>query len=246
MKLILFIALIVNLSSLFSQSVDSVHFTEFATPIEIFPKWTQGSNVKMMMNVTSRIKYPSDECIVGTTVLQVTIDTLGQVCDPKIMRSVSKKVDEQLLELICNYEFEPGMRMGRKVEYVINLPIRIELRWSAKSALLIFGQEVGISRLVPTVVQRPVPIETKWSIGKRRGEVGVRRTVAKRSDGWLGPDEETGFAKVSWSGWPQTRMGELQFARYAYLLCCVSPPRHVYLLGSVSRPLGLSSALIST
>ena len=73
------------------------------------------------------IKYPNGQCIAGITVLQFKVDTLGQVKEPKIMRSLSKEIDEQLLKIIWNYKFEPGILIDKKAEFNLNLPIRIKL-----------------------------------------------------------------------------------------------------------------------
>jgi outer membrane biosynthesis protein TonB len=100
---------------------------ELVTPIEIQPKWENGSNQDLMKLIQSKIKYPSEECIEGTTVLQFKIDTIGNVIEPKIMRSISLNIDKQLTSEIVNYKFEPGSIMNRKSEFSMNFPFRIKL-----------------------------------------------------------------------------------------------------------------------
>lgn len=127
MKWVVIIQLIFSLNYLVAQNVDSIESLVFVTPIEIMPKWTQGTNNELIQEITSSIKYPYEQCIEGITVLQFKVDTLGQVKEPKIMRSLSKEIDQQLLKIIWNYKFEPGIQIDKKVEMVLVLPIRIKL-----------------------------------------------------------------------------------------------------------------------
>ncbi len=99
----------------------------FITPHQTPPKYKYGTNKELMEILYSKIQYPIQECIEGTTILQFTIDTLGQVQDPIIRKSISKKIDAQLLEEICNFEFEPGTLRRKKVKTNMNLPFRIKL-----------------------------------------------------------------------------------------------------------------------
>ena len=123
-KYIIIILLSLQFVILNAQAIESI---ELVTPIEIQPKWTLGTNEQLIMEITSKIEYPVEQCIEGITVLQFTVDTLGQVANPKIRRSISKKIDEQLLNLICDYEFEPGILFDRKSNFNMYLPIRIKL-----------------------------------------------------------------------------------------------------------------------
>jgi len=127
MKWVVIIQLIFSLNYLVAQNVDSIESLVFVTPIEIMPKWTKGTNRELIQEITSSIKYPNEQCIEGITVLQFKVDTLGQVKEPKIMRSLSKEIDQQLLKIIWNYKFEPGILIDKKVELILNLPIRIKL-----------------------------------------------------------------------------------------------------------------------
>jgi outer membrane biosynthesis protein TonB len=127
MKWILIIQLAFSMNYIFAQNLDSKDTLVFVTPLEILPKWTEGTNKELIQEITMNIKYPNGQCIAGITVLQFKVDTLGQVKEPKIMRSLSKEIDEQLLKIIWNYKFEPGILIDKKAEFNLNLPIRIKL-----------------------------------------------------------------------------------------------------------------------
>lgn len=109
-----------------AQNTDSTGMVGFINP-NILPVWKEGTNQELVKHIFRSIKYPNEDCISGVTILQAKIDTFGHVIDAKILRSVSKKIDAQLLGIISNYCFEPGYFRDKKVESFINIPIRISL-----------------------------------------------------------------------------------------------------------------------
>lgn len=127
MKWAVIILLIFSLNCLAAQKVDSIESLECLSPIEIWPKWCHGSNRELIQEIISCIKYSNGKSIEGTTYLQFMVDTFGHVKVPKILRSISKEIDKQLLMIICNYNFEPGVLINQKAEFILNLPIRIRL-----------------------------------------------------------------------------------------------------------------------
>lgn len=104
---------------------DSV-FLCFVNP-EKSPKWTQGTNQELIQNLKTKISYPKDQCISGITVMHFRVDTFGQVLDPKIVRSISKNIDTQLIKLIVDFTFIPGKFFDKKVDFNMTLPIRLDL-----------------------------------------------------------------------------------------------------------------------
>lgn len=127
MKLVLLILLIFSSNYLGAQKVDSTENIVFISRLEIQPKWTEGTNQELIQEIISRVKLPKKKGIKGTTFLQFEVDTTGQVINPLIRRSISKKIDKQLLDLICNYTFEPGVLIDKKVNCILYLPIQINL-----------------------------------------------------------------------------------------------------------------------
>lgn len=95
---------------------------------EVLPKWIGGSNQELVRLIQSQLKYPSEDCIVGITVLSFIVDEMGKVQAPVIRRSISKKIDEQLTRIIQIYRFEPGRAFnGTIVPFQMNFPIKIRL-----------------------------------------------------------------------------------------------------------------------
>jgi len=127
MKCVIFILLACSLNSLEAQNVDSTDNLVFVTPYQVMPKWTKGTNQELIQELTSGIKFPADQCIQGMAVLQIKVDTFGQVQEPQIRRSISKEIDEQLLNIICDFKFESGIYRDGKADCMLMLPIRIKL-----------------------------------------------------------------------------------------------------------------------
>lgn len=126
MKWVFFLQLVIGLNNLGAQNKDSIDTVIFVSSKEIMPKWTQGTNEELIQDIKARIKFPNDTSIEGTTYLHFEIDTFGQVNNPKIFKSISKDIDDQLLKLIWNYKFEPGFQRDKKVETHLYLPLRIK------------------------------------------------------------------------------------------------------------------------
>lgn len=128
MKWMLFTLLIFSLDFLAAQHTNIADGIVFVSRFETMPKWTNGTNAALIEKITASIIIPNEECLEVVTLLRFKVDTLGQVSAPQILRSVSKKIDEQLLNMICNYEFISATFMGEKVDVLFNLPVRISFK----------------------------------------------------------------------------------------------------------------------
>jgi len=107
------------------QGFDAIGFITFH---ETSPQWTEGTLKDLQTDIFSKLNYAEmGGCIEGITILSLTIDTLGNVVDPKIMRSLSKNLDEQLLAEIVKHKFIPGKFGDHKVPIRLNIPFRIRL-----------------------------------------------------------------------------------------------------------------------
>lgn len=107
-----------------AQVIDS---DEILVNPEVGPSWVAGTNNEFVQEITSKLVYTKEQCIEGTTVLEFTVDTFGQVTKPRIVRSVSTHIDNQLLKLITDYTFVPASLYGKKLSRKLYLPILIRL-----------------------------------------------------------------------------------------------------------------------
>lgn len=89
-------------------------------------KWTEGTNQELLAKLWKNITYPSEDCLSGMTVLQITIDTMGVIVNSQIKRSISPKIDRQLLDEIKKYSFEPGYFRSKKTESTLYLPFKLD------------------------------------------------------------------------------------------------------------------------
>ncbi len=98
----------------------------FVDPIQIMPKYKFGTNAELLNLIQGQLTYSENECLDGITVLNFTISKEGKVEKPRILRSVSEKIDEQLLTLIVKYEFEPAVYWGKVCEVQFYMPFRFD------------------------------------------------------------------------------------------------------------------------
>lgn len=96
-------------------------------PLEQPPKYINGTNDELHQLIYSQLKYPDEGCIEGTTILTFVINKKGKIESTKIYRSISKKIDHQLEELIRKYEFEPGRIDGKVHKFQLAFPFKIQL-----------------------------------------------------------------------------------------------------------------------
>ena len=66
--------------------------------------------------------------IQGVVMLQVIVDTEGNVVDPKIIKGLPMGLDEQAVETVQQWKFEPALRDGEPVPVYYNLTINFSLQ----------------------------------------------------------------------------------------------------------------------
>lgn len=97
----------------------------FVNRSESQPVHISGNNEKLISTLYDNLTFPKGKRIEGMTILTFRIDTMGNVVDPKISRSVDLHIDRQLLKEIRNHTFIPGKLYGKKVETTMTIPIHI-------------------------------------------------------------------------------------------------------------------------
>jgi len=129
MKSILFLGILqLMLYNLTFGQLDSLNTDEYLISIvEKHPKYIHGTNVDLHKLISSQLNYPVEECLAGTTILSFTVNRYGKVESPKIIKSLSKNIDKQLIKLIQKYEFIPGEILGKPVNFNMCFPFRIRL-----------------------------------------------------------------------------------------------------------------------
>jgi len=72
------------------------------------------------------VKYPITKAS-GRVVVQFIVDTNGAVVEPKVVRSVSPKLDQAALDAVKGMpKWEPGKLNGKPVRVKYNIPINFE------------------------------------------------------------------------------------------------------------------------
>ncbi len=90
-----------------------------------------GGPAEMLRFIGQHLKYPEEqlkEGIQGRVVVQFYVDTLGRVCEPKIVRGKDSALDREALRVVRLFpNFTPGTINGKKVNTYFNLPITFKL-----------------------------------------------------------------------------------------------------------------------
>jgi len=99
--------------------------------VEQMPEFPGGT--KAMMNfIAQNLKYPKEQLdsgIQGRVVVKFYVDTLGNVCEPTIVRGKNSALDQEAIRLVKSFpQFSPGTLNGKKVNVWLTLPIVINLQ----------------------------------------------------------------------------------------------------------------------
>ena len=98
--------------------------------VEQMPEFP-GGNAAMMNFIAKNLKYPKEQLdagIQGRVVIKFYVDTLGNVCEPTIVRGKDSALDREAIRLVKSFpQFSPGTLNGRKVNVWFTLPIVFKL-----------------------------------------------------------------------------------------------------------------------
>lgn len=98
--------------------------------VEQMPEFP-GGTVAMMNFIAKNLKYPKEQLdagIQGRVVIKFYVDTLGNVCEPTIVRGKDSALDKEAIRLVKTFpQFSPGMLNGKKVKVRYLLPITFKL-----------------------------------------------------------------------------------------------------------------------
>lgn len=90
-----------------------------------------GGPAEMLRFIGQHLKYPEKQLkeeIQGRVVVQFYVDTLGRVCEPKIVRGKDSALDREALRVVRLFpNFTPGTINGKKVNTYFTLPIIFKL-----------------------------------------------------------------------------------------------------------------------
>ncbi|MBD5273000.1 MAG: energy transducer TonB [Bacteroides sp.] len=90
-----------------------------------------GGAAEMLRFIGKNLNYPEEqlkESIQGRVVVQFYVDTLGHICEPKIVRGKDSALDREALRVVRLFpNFTPGTLNGKKVNTYMTLPITFKL-----------------------------------------------------------------------------------------------------------------------
>ena len=84
-----------------------------------------------MKYLNDSIRYPQEakeRGIQGRVIVQFVIDTLGNICEERVVRSIDPQLDGEAIRLVRNMpQWKPGTQRGRPVRVRFTLPITFKL-----------------------------------------------------------------------------------------------------------------------
>lgn len=90
-----------------------------------------GGNAEMLRFISQHLIYPEEqlkEGLQGRVIVQFYVDTLGRVCEPRIVRGKDSPLDREALRVVRLFpKFTPGTLNGKKVNTYMTLPITFRL-----------------------------------------------------------------------------------------------------------------------
>jgi len=81
-------------------------------------------------SLRDRLVYPPNALerkIEGNVYLTVTIDSLGNPTNPRIMKGIGMGCDEEAIRLVRTAKFSPAYDSGKYINYRIAIPIKFRL-----------------------------------------------------------------------------------------------------------------------
>ena len=85
----------------------------------------------MLRFISQHLIYPEEqlkEGIQGRVIVQFYVDTIGRVCEPRIVRGKDSALDREALRVVWLFpKFTPGKLNGKKVNTYMTLPITFRL-----------------------------------------------------------------------------------------------------------------------
>jgi TonB family protein len=96
----------------------------FSCP-DLIPEFKYGGIEGLSKFLLTHLKNPGDSTK-GKVIVKFVVDTLGKPQDIKILKSLNKLADEEVLRVIPLLEFKPIRNKGKKIPVTIALPIKFE------------------------------------------------------------------------------------------------------------------------
>ena len=98
--------------------------------VEQMPEFP-GGNAAMLNFIAKNLTYPKEQLeagIQGRVIVKFYVDTLGNVCEPSIVRGKDSALDREAIRVVSSFpQFSPGELSGKKVKVQMLVPIIFKL-----------------------------------------------------------------------------------------------------------------------
>ncbi|GEO03485.1 hypothetical protein AAE02nite_11490 [Adhaeribacter aerolatus] len=100
------------------------------TFVEVQPQFPGGTTA-LNEFIKKNLQYPAEAVtrkVEGLVVVQFVVDTTGKIMEPKVVKSLDPKLDEEALRVVKTMpEFQPARQNNRKVAFRYTMPFRFAL-----------------------------------------------------------------------------------------------------------------------
>ncbi|TAH02759.1 MAG: energy transducer TonB [Sphingobacteriales bacterium] len=122
-----------NCDTIKRESIEEESDVLLGAIVETMPSFKDGGQNGLVKFLGKNLKYPSNESTQGKIIVNFTIDKKGNVSNPKITKSLSEAVDNEVLRVVKLMKFIPGTQAGRKTESNYILPVVICINDDSKN-----------------------------------------------------------------------------------------------------------------
>lgn len=114
------------------QKEEKVKNDKVLVTADEMPLFNGGSSNTFKEWIQKNVRYPdiaSENGIVGTVLISCTINTKGEVCDVKVLRSADPSLDKEAVRVVSSSpRWTPGKQSGKNVQVIFNFPVRFVLQ----------------------------------------------------------------------------------------------------------------------
>ncbi len=115
-----------------TQNEEKVKDDKVFVIVEEMPLFNGGNSNTFRDWIQKNIKYPdiaSENGIKGNVLISFSINSIGEVCDVKVLRGIDPSLDKEAVRIISSSpKWTPGKHNGKNVKVIFNFNVRFVLQ----------------------------------------------------------------------------------------------------------------------
>ena len=106
------ILIFLSISAFGQNNADSLS-NEEETLLAPVPVYKDGGDKGLLNFVSNNIRYPKGQHLNGNVYVALTVDSLGNVKNEKVINGLTKEADSEALRIVRLMKFTPAIAMGK-------------------------------------------------------------------------------------------------------------------------------------